>query len=189
MMKIKILAAFIFLGFGGTLLAQSQLKLDLSQSDVQITGTSTIHDWEIDCEKFSGFVTGNISKNENEIEKATFEVIVESMKSGNSSMDDEVYEALDEESYPKINYQYIKTKEISGSNGNYTALVQGKLTISGVTKLITLKISIKVTDEGVLVEGGTQFNMTTFEITPPSAFFGTINSGDLVKINFKLMYK
>lgn len=179
----------MFLGFSSVLLAQSQLKLDLSQSDIKVTGTSTIHDWEIDCETFAGSISGNLAKDKIEIKDANFEVLVKSMKSGKSSMDDVVYEAMDEEKHPKIKYQYVKTKDITGSNGNYTALVQGKLTIAGVTKLINLKLSIKVTDSGVLVEGKTQFNMSTFEIDPPKAMFGTIKSGDLVKINFKLIYK
>src|SRR5665811_2354958 len=81
-----------------------------SESSMKITGTSTVHDWEIDVTSFSAKA---VLKGES-IEKVEFSAEVESLKSGTSSMDNNTYKALNADKYPTIKF---RGKNMTGNNG------------------------------------------------------------------------
>ena len=153
-----------------------------TESSMKISGTSTLHDWDINVESF----TGKAKMNGENMESASFEAVVKSMKSGTSSMDDNTYKALKEKDHPKI---IFKSTGISANNGKLT--IKGNLTIAGVTKPVTLSTTLeKWAEPTMTVKGSYTFNMTEFGIDPPRAMLGTIRTGDEITIAFKLvLYK
>jgi len=153
-----------------------------SESSMKISGTSTLHDWEIIVETF----TGKAKVNDGKMTSASFVADVKSLKSGTSSMDDNTYKALKEKDYPKITF--ISTG-IAESNGKMT--LKGNLTIAGVTKPISISATReKWAEPTMTVKGFHTFNMSEFGIDPPRAMLGTIRTGDEVTITFKLvLYK
>lgn len=153
-----------------------------AESSMKISGTSTLHDWDIIVESFSGKAKMNGEK----MEIASFEAVVKSLKSGTSSMDDNTYKALKEKDHPKITF---KSTGISAANGKMT--IKGNLTIAGVTKPVTLSATHeKWAEQSMTVKGSYTFKMSEFGIDPPRAMLGTIRTGDEVTITFKLvLYK
>ncbi len=169
--------------------AQAQnFKLNPASTELTVDGTSSIHDWTINAEQFTG--TAEIvleGKDIGDIKSLTFSVPVKSLKSGKSAMDDNTYEALKAKSHPNISY---KLNEIVSKtqSGNSTIMdTKGNLTIAGVTKTINMKVTTDVSSN-VVFDGKVTFKMTDFKIDPPTAVFGTIKTGDEITINFKANY-
>lgn len=159
-------------------------NLNNSASKLTISGTSSLHDWDIDVEQQKGQIVLN-STNELKIEKLTLDVIAESLKSGKGGMDKNAYKALNTNQHKSITFQLTDVKEVKSSGtDSYKVDVVGNFTIAGVTKMTNLNLDMLVTSNKVSLKGTKVFKMTDFGIQPPKALFGTITTGDEVTITF-----
>lgn len=198
-MKLKITSVFglilglLFMTAG--VKAQSTYQL-LPESTMQITGTSTIHDWEADVEELNlnvnlGTITeGAIPSSADFIRSLSLTVPVTKIESGKGGMNRKIYDALKEEDHPNIRYQYTGGKVVSSDTtaGTFTVNATGNLTIAGVTKSVSFPVEGTVTEEGhIRFTGSYGLNMKDYEMDPPTAVFGTIKAGEEVTITFNVV--
>jgi polyisoprenoid-binding protein YceI len=169
--------------------AQAQnFKLNPGSTELTIDGTSSIHDWTITAEQFTGNAEIVLEgTNIGDIKSLSFSVPVKSLKSGKSSMDDNTYEALKAKDHPTISYNLNEIVSKTKSGNSVVMDTKGNLTIAGVTKTINMKVTTDVSNN-VVFDGKVTFKMTDFEVDPPTAVFGTIKTGDEITINFKANY-
>ncbi|WP_420581757.1 YceI family protein [Reichenbachiella sp.] len=162
-----------------TLAVCQPVTIDKSKSDLAIQGTSSLHDWESKVEDFQA--TADFS--EDQVLNIAFEAIVKSIKSGKSGMDNNTYKALNEKEYPKITFK-ANQLDIKGDQlvGN------GQLTIAGKTNDIPINLTLSNASERS-VKGSIKLKMTEYGVTPPTAVFGTIKTGDEVTIQFNFTLK
>ena len=160
------------------------------KSSVVVFGTSTIHDWEINCEQLSG--TAKIELSEAgiaDIPSLQFVVIVKGMESGKGLMNSKTYDALKEDEHPTIKYKLSELKDkTSNTNGFYTMKAIGLLTIAGKTQTISHDVMAHVSGKEVVFSGEYLLDMTTYDVDPPTAMMGTIKTGKDVTIKFKTTY-
>ncbi|WP_308991161.1 YceI family protein [Mariniflexile litorale] len=171
------------------LIQAQQFNLINKESSLTVFGTSSLHDWHISAEQQSGKI---IFKNleAGEITTCTIDVVVESLKSGKSSMDKNTYKALNSSSYKTISFQLIAVKEtVNKGNGKFTIKAEGDLTISGVKKRIPLDFSVSVVGNKITLTGEKKIKMTDFKVDPPKALLGTITTGDDITIKFSTIFK
>ncbi|MBF8150778.1 YceI family protein [Winogradskyella sp. F6397] len=162
--------------------------LNNSSSVLEVHGTSSLHDWVLETEKQSGKI---VITNADELEISSLNITVEaeSLKSGKSSMDKNTYKALNTDDHKTMNFTLSSVKQIEKLAGkSFKASVSGKMTISGVTKTISLDMSVKLEGNKVLLNGEKSFEMTDFGIDPPKALLGTIKTGNKIKIVFKSVF-
>lgn len=154
-------------------------KLSLNQSVVTVSGTSTLHDWDMNSKDaaFTGTVNGN------KIDNVVFTVKATSLKSKDSSLDKNAYKALDTGKYPDITFNAVSIP----TNG--TANVVGKLTIANSTKEISLPVTVAKNGTTYTLTGKVKLKMTTFGIKPPTALLGTVKSGDEITISYNVSAK
>jgi hypothetical protein len=166
-------------------------------STMSIDGTSTIHDWTSTIEEVNGklqvkrTILGkkNLKKGD-QLENLTLSVPVKSIKSPRGTvMDNRTFEALKYEEHPNIifNLDNAKVTEVL-EDGSFKLLASGELTIAGATRPIELEATGKKHNNGFRFQGEKAFKMTEYEVKPPSAMFGQIQTGDEVKINFDLAF-
>lgn len=184
--KFPILFLAVLLsGFYSLQVTSQSFILNNSNSTLEVHGTSSLHDWHLETEKQSGEI---VITNSDDLAISTlnFSVETESLKSGKSSMDKNTYKALKTDDYKTIDFKFKSIKQVNKlENNSFKATIIGDLTISGVTKSISLDITLNLNGTKVLLEGEKSLKMTDYGIDPPKALLGTIKTGDAIKIIFK----
>ncbi|MUP44564.1 YceI family protein [Gramella sp. BOM4] len=184
-----IIAALIF-SFGFYSLNAQTYKLNNKASEVVIDGTSNIHDWTMEAESASGSLSAEFSDDMLEkISKLNFTVEAESLKSGKGGMDKNTYKALNTDDHKLITYQLQKVNDIKKlSDNSYKVSTTGSLEISGTKKNIQLEFNLKTSPNKIILSGEKDLNMTDYGVDPPTAMFGTITTGETVKIKFNTQF-
>ncbi len=180
--------------------ARAQVKYQLNpESTMSITGTSTIHDWtsKVDTLEadmiFNKMVENkNITASGKLIESLQLRVPVKSIISPHGQvMDNKTYEALRSDDYPKILF-VLKDDKITAvtdpAANKFTINISGNLTIAGNTRDVTLELSgQKLPGNSFHFDGDYSLKMSDYNITPPTAMFGQIVTGDKVTLAFNFL--
>lgn len=164
------------------------LERNLVQSELIINGTSSLHDWDSKAEIVTAILVFN--NNENQIEKLNLDVEVASIKSskGSSTMDKITRKALKGSEFPTISYEFKNAKVISNNNEELSLRLFGVLSIAGKTNNVEINTAIDKDDLNVILKGSHTFKMTDFDVEPPKALFGTIQTGDEITIDFLVKF-
>ena len=167
-----------------------QTKYSTNYTKVSVEGSSTLHNWTMISDKSKCNASFNF--NGNNIVSLTFlefTVPVESLKSENKGLDKNAYKALKSSTYPEINFTSSNAK-ISKSADAFSITLNGKLTISGVTKDVIVMALAKFNsnDKTISTTGSFKIKMSEYKVQRPSVMFGTIKASDevVVKFNIKL---
>ena len=185
-MKRALLILLILSGFG--VQAQTVLKLS-GNHDLIVSGTSTLHDWEIVAEDVAGSgsfeITDGVLTN---ISNLNVKVKVTEIKSGKSGMDNNTFKALKSDEHPYITFS-LSGAPVTKSGSNYTVNATGKLSIAGTSKSVTIQTNCVLSGNSITCEGSYKMKMTDFNVEPPTAMFGTIKTGDDITIDFKVKFE
>lgn len=182
---IKPLMSLLFLlTFSTTLVHSQTFNLNNQASKLTVSGTSSLHDWDINAEQQKGQIVLEAAS-ELTLKKLTLEVTSESLKSGKGGMDKNTYKALKTNQHKTINFELTNVRTIKATgNNNYKVEVTGNLTVAGKTKKMDINFDLEVASNKVTLKGQKAFKMSEFGIDPPKALLGTITTGDEVTIKF-----
>lgn len=161
--------------------------------DIKLSGTSTLHDWEMDALNATGeaqfvFKAGSESDLVS-IKSLSFALKAEDLKSDNKGLNKNAYEALKSDKHKEIRYN-LTSSAISSEKGGYLIKSNGNLTIAGVTKEIIMDVHCVSNDDGTITSKGSyKLNMTDYNVKPPSFMWGAMKTGDAITLNFIVVYK
>lgn len=185
-----VLGSFFVMIFSAqTTLAQSY-NINKGASEVKVEGTSNIHDWELSAKDFQGNMTVEMADGQLvKINQLNFAVVAESLKSGKSGMDKNVYKALNTDDHQRITYQLESVENIDcTSSTSCKVTTKGYLTIAGTKKLVDVVFDATVNSQGITLKGDKKLNMTNYKVDPPTAMFGTITTGEDVTVKFNAVF-
>jgi polyisoprenoid-binding protein YceI len=196
-MRKTFLMATAAIGFGATAAAAqgpSAVRLRLEPgSEVTVEGTSTMHAYHCTTNKIMAYVdvdpgyTKDLTKIAKPIVSVKVNIVVNTLKCGNGTMDKNLYSTLNAEKNPLITYTLSGYDILNGLSSSFAANTKGSLKISGTEKLIDMKVNASRLSEGkVTAEGEQTLLMTDFGIKPPSFMLGTLKVGNEVKVKFNL---
>jgi len=156
-------------------------------STMNIHGTSNLHDWDIKVTK----ITGELGINSAErISILTVKVPVSSLKSGKGIMDGKTYDAFESKKFPNIIFQLTDVVYTKITEKDSEATLTGNLTMHGETKKFSFKTMAKITKTGdYQLKGSVPLKMTDFKMSPPTAFFGSMKTGDLITLKYDVTFK
>ena len=167
----------------------AQNSFNLKDFTVTIAGTSTLHDWVSDVTKVKttaklNFQDGKLA----EINALEVSIPVKGIISTKGSiMDNKTYNALKSKEHPNI-YFTLLSASVTPLNSNAVKVnAQGRLTIAGVSKKVSLSATGKQYSSSIIeFKGAKTLDMTHYGVAPPTAVMGTIKTGKEVTINYSI---
>ena len=153
--------------------------------DFTVSGTSTIRGWTCAARGALNVTPGTggaqpVPGFANGVQSATITVPLTAFKCPNEEMTQHLLQAMKADKFSEIIYR-LERYDMTGAQAHAT----GTLTITGVTQPITFPVTLKTSAQGVLVEGNTKLDMTTFGVEPPVVMLGMLKVGPQIRIEFK----
>jgi polyisoprenoid-binding protein YceI len=193
MTRTYIAAAALLGALAATGAAQTARVPVSADSKLWIEGTSNLHRWSCTAEKFdaaieldAAAVAELATAAPKVLKRVEVKVPVRALKCGHGGMDDNLYKALNADQTPEISY-ILATFDAAGEGDGFTLKTNGTLAIAGKENKLTMDVvAARLPDGTVKATGMVPIKMTDFGIKPPTAMFGTLRTGDEVKVNFAL---
>ena len=188
---VKAIALFLVMWLAlNSALAQSLLQS--KGVTISLTGTSTLHDWEMKGAQGLGQAafdvdgTGKLTG----LSKLNFSIPSVSLKSEHTMMDKNTYKALNSEKFPNISFTLSSATVTSLGNNNYQFNCVGKLTIAGFTRDTDLVATghYNPSDHSITVTGVKKMKMTDYNVKPPTVMMGTIKTGNDISIAYNVRF-
>ena len=192
--KIILLWAFCLFGFSQIIWAQSDYTISESKSnDMKLSGTSSLHDWDMNTHDFTGKAQFDFKKGDDQIliglNSLTFSLPVTNLKSDKKGLDRNAYEALKTDKYKNITYTLLSAKVSPEKDRKFLLKTTGNLTISGITREVTMDVYCVVNKDATINCSGTEaLKMSDYKVEPPSFLFGAMKTGDSIKLDFNVVY-
>lgn len=191
---IKGMALITMIAIANIGYAQAIYKIqDSKDVAMKLTGTSTLHDWEMVAKEATGeaqfvFKTGTNGELQS-VKSLTFTLEVKNLQSDNKGLDKNAYKALKSDKYKNIQYK-LSSSTLSSEKEGYLLKTKGKLTIAGVTNDIVVDVHLVVNKNGAITyKGSYNMNMSDYKVDPPTYLLGTIKTGDAITMEFEVVYK
>ena len=137
---------------------------------IAVDGTSPMHDWTMTASSanFSGTVSGNAITN------VKFSMPAKNLKSTKGKMmDNKAYAALKADKAPNISFAATSMNIGKG-------IMNGKLTVAGVTKNVVVPVTVTKTGAAYKIVGSSNVKMSDFGMETPG-FLG-VRTGDAVTV-------
>ncbi len=184
MKKFSAILAILTISVVSVTFAQTSYVMS-NGTELMVSGTSTLHDWEMKSAKGTGQAVVTIENGTLKgIQSLSVNLVAETLESGKSQMDRNAYKALKTDKNPQIKYVL---KDIKPGQGN-TWTATGDVTIAGVTKTMTMPVTVNQQGNVLEFSGSIATKLTEFKIDPPTAMLGTIKTGNDVKLSFSAKF-
>lgn len=172
------------------IVAQQSVNFKLDESRLTVSGTSSLHDWEmVATDIFCSTLVSVDKNNVQNIESVIFKCKSTSLKSEHKLMDSKAYDAMNAKKHPEIIFNLSKSEIRQLNEANFKGYLKGSLNISGVSKLIMIPVTGKLDDKNELeAKGSIKLKMSDFKIEPPTAMFGTITTGNDISIVYDFKF-
>jgi polyisoprenoid-binding protein YceI len=186
-LKYLIIGVFTLL-FTSTATAQNVYTLNKKNSKLTVSGTSSLHDWEMEATGFSAETGLTLKGNAVlEIQYVEFTSPVDGLESDKNIMNNKAHDALKEKKSPQIKF-HIEREGVKLLSENKAELT-GKLTTAGKTKEIKVPVDFTISSElQFKVRGKVPLKMSDFGVEPPTAILGTVKTDDEVEVDFNFEF-
>jgi polyisoprenoid-binding protein YceI len=187
-LKILAILAIALLTLTNSAFAQATYKAN-AKSVMTLSGTSTLHDWTMNAKGFTttAAITLGADNQISAINGLTLVLPVTNLKGEKESMNENAWEALNYDDHKNITFK-LTSATTTPSGGKYNIAAIGNLTISGVTKPVSMNVVAQVNSDGsITCTGSLPIKLSTFNIERPSFMFGTMSVGDALSLSYTLV--
>lgn len=182
MFTLRSLLILLGLVVTASAVAQTRVTVD-PDSRLWIEGSSTVNKFTCDAGRIDGEAILDRGRSEAEVV-----IPVDTFDCGKSRMNKDFYKALKGDAYPRIHFELTDAAVGSAHGSGFDVTVSGRLTISGVTRNISLVSQGRKQSDGQFrVVGKLPLSMRDFNIEPPTAFAGLIRAHDRIVVAFDLV--
>lgn len=169
------------------------LYIDAPGSKVVVRGHSTLHDWSVSSSTLNGklILSGHWRTTHGQaisIELLHLSIPVTTLKgSDGSGMTNTIMHALHRKQHPMITFivTHAKLQPQQKSNaGSYLFRTAGLLKINGIMRKEAMTLRVGPLANGSLtLQTLVKLKMRDFNVTPPTAMFGIIRSGNAITVS------
>lgn len=188
---VYLLAMIGLLVAADTASAQSSYTID-SDSKFSIDGTSTRSDWTVEATEIEGtFEVNGDDAAPTGVSSGRLTVESANIKSGKSTiMDRLMHDALMVDEHPEISYELTEAEPTGATaeDGSFSLTTSGKLTMTGTTRDVQIEVLATRLDDGkIRFTGSYPMKMSEFGMSPPTAMFGQLRTGDDITVHFDIV--
>ena len=190
-----ILIMFCLLCLTQVAVAQSSsYTISESKSNhMKLSGTSSLHDWDMNAHEFTGKAQFDFKKDDDQIlvglNSLTFSLPVANLKSDKNGLDKNAYEALNSDEHKNIMYTLVTAEVSPEKEHKFLIKTTGNLTISGITREVNIDVYCVVNKDASISCSGTEaLKMSDYKVEPPSFMFGAMKTGDAITLDFTIVY-
>lgn len=189
MKRIRAIIFFIILSAVPLLTIAQAYELSPAGNKAVITGTSSIHDWEMELIRFSsGFTVVSEGSEIKDFRNITFNCKASDIRSDNSIMNRKTQDALNADDFPEIRFAGTSVSDLVTEGNNVSGTVTGKLALAGQTRDLELPFSGTIDEGRISINASKELTFSEFGMEPPTAMLGTLKTGDKVNVTFNLVY-
>lgn len=181
--------------FAGSAIAQDITLNIQGTPDMHIYGDSNIKSWDAAVNDVSGTLTLQNIENivaEN-LTPETFHslnlsVPVGSIEAESGGLTKNIHKYLKEDDFPNITFELVEITNIVEQNDSLIVTAQGVINAAGKDNPVEMVVNAIVQDGAIQFSGEKELLMTSFDIDPPTAVFGTIRSKDEFVVKFNVTF-
>lgn len=185
MKKIRVtLTAIALIVLGGAAVHAPDSFTFEPDSRIWIEGTSTVHDWTCNVERFTGSLEATAAGTTlNALSGTTVSVPVNRIECNNGTMNGKLRTALGES---PIRFTLVSaTLGARQADGWFSIRANGRLTIAGASQSVSMTVRGKaLSADRFRFTGQLPLRMTDYGVDPPTALLGTLRTGDQVTVHF-----
>jgi len=174
----------------GMAAVDAQTALHSQDMDMKLSGTSNLHDWEMNAARGTSKASFLIDKKGRVISMSllAFSFPAKNLKSDHTAMDKNTYKALRTDKNPNISFVGTSSSIKSTGGNNYTLSCNGNMTIAGTTKATNLIATgvYSPASGSFTITGVKKIKMTDYNVKPPTAVMGTIKTGDDITLSYNV---
>lgn len=180
----------------GTIFAQ-EVTYTLGDSfEMRIDGDSNVKKWDAEVKEMDGeLVLTNT-------EGLTFETLapehfvslslnipVENIESSSGGLTKNLQKYMKKDDHPYVTFELNEITSIEKNNGTALVTATGVVNAAGKDHTAEMTVEASMNEQGDMIfTGDTQLLMTSFDIDPPTAVFGTIRAKDEIVISFNTTF-
>jgi hypothetical protein len=173
-------------------IAQATYRLGTSKDVVMnLSGTTPVKDWSMTANGLTGEAVMGIDRSGAlaSVQALVFKLPVYNLKGEVKAMDEDAYEALKADRHKEIVFKLIDAVIESQTSNSQLVAAKGKLTVAGVTRVVTLKMTATMGREGSIIFTGAQkLKMSDYDVERPSLLFGAIKAANEMTLTYKLIF-
>jgi len=190
------IALLVLLFSAGTIFAQEVTYTLQDSYEMRIDGDSNVKSWDAEVKEMNGeLVLTNT-------EDLTFETLapehfvslslsipVENVESSSGGLTKNMQKYLKKDDHPVITFQLSDVTAIEKTENSALITATGVINAAGQDHTAEMTVEATMNEQGEFTfSGETELLMTSFDIDPPTAVFGTIRSKDEIVISFNTTF-
>lgn len=165
-------------------------------SRLWVDGTSTVRSWSCKATQIDATVETNgpsatsaVLQGEKAVTGVDVRIPVARLDCSNGTMNEHMWKALKAKEHQAIAFK-VTSYDVAKAAAGVTGTLTGELTLSGVTRPISIQAAGAAAADGTLhVTGSYEITMSEYQIKAPTLMLGTMRVGDKVKVSFDLYLK
>lgn len=162
------------------------LKLNSKSFSMNLFGTTNVHNFESKVTQASGEIVFVNKK----VQSMFVNIPVRAIKSNEKLMDTKTYETFKSDKNPMISFHMTEVTTMNVSGNAVNVVIEGNMTMAGVTKKVTLKANGNNIKPGVYTFSGIiALKMSDFGMKPPTAMLGMMRVGDGITLKYTATFE
>jgi polyisoprenoid-binding protein YceI len=182
-MRTSSLALLLAVFVMAAALPKNTFQLKSEESEMTISGTSSLHDWHCPVEKIAGtFANADGATGLAPVTSATVTVQIADIECGKKLMNNKLRDALKGKDHPAVTF---KLTSVMPAGAKWKA--KGNLAIAGATHPMEFDVTPAFENGTYRFQGEVTMSLDAMGLERPSALLGTVKTGDEIKVNFNVV--
>jgi len=194
--KKLISTIFLLMFLAGSLLAQDVTLNIQGKPQMHIDGEANVRSWDAAVEKVEGtLVMAEVEErtlenlSANLFKEMTLTIPVESIQSGSGGLTKSIHKYLNADDHPNITFTLNEANDVSVKGDSAVITASGVINANGVDSDVIMQVTASLNADGSInFQGEQELLMTSFDIDPPTAIFGTVRARDEMIISYNVNF-